>query len=183
MKKFALLLIVFLLVGCGARPESDSASVEGTTLASQDLDYYIADLEYQVNDLTESLEALRSDYATLSVEHETLKAQIGSGESVVESSQSNYLCPNLIDMRYDNSTGAIAIVEGWFAVQPQVRLIQGTYSTPFWDKVSSRIHTIRYISEEDGLTTTDSFLIMFEEAGWMPGTLWMTQQCWLDPPY
>ena len=183
MKKIALLLMVFLLVGCGARSEADSASAEDSSLASQDKDSYIADLEYQINDLTGSLETLRSDYATLSVENETLKARISGGAGGGEGTGSIYLCPETIKMRYDNPTGAIAILEGWFAIQDHVRLMEGTYSTPFWDKVSSRIHTIRYINEEDGLSTTDSFLIMFEEAGWMPGTLWMTQQCWLDPPY
>jgi hypothetical protein len=117
------------------------------------------------------------------VENENLKAQISGGESGGEVVDSIYLCPEQIDMRYENSKGAIAILEGWFAVQPHVRLMEGTYSTTFWDKVSSRIHTIRYINEADGLSTTDSFLIMHEEAGWMPGTLWMTEQCWLDPPY
>ena len=183
MKKIALILMVFLLVGCGARAEPESSVGEVPAPASQDKETYIADLEYQVEDLTKSLETLRSDYATLSVENETLKAQISGGESSGAGTDSIYLCPETIEMRYENSTGAIAILEGWFAVQPQVRLMEGTYSTPFWDKVSSRIHTIRYINEEDGLSTTDSFLIMHEEAGWLPGTLWMTESCWLDPPY
>jgi hypothetical protein len=183
MKKIALILMVFFLVGCGARPEPDSAGVEGPSPDSRDDSSYVYELEDQVQDLTGQLETLRSDYATLSVENENLKAQISGGESGGEGVDSIYLCPEQINMRYQNATGAIAILEGWFAVQPQVRLMQGTYSTTFWDNVNSRVHTIRYINEEDGLTTTDSFLIMFEEAGWMTGTLWMTEQCWLDPPY
>ena len=195
MKKIALTLILLMMVGCGARREPDSAAVEGPSYAPENKDAYIIELEHQVQDLTGSLEILRSDYATLSVENDTLRAQISGGESAGESggessgesggeeAGSIYLCPEQIEMKYQNATGAIAILEGWFAVQPQVRLMQGTYSTTFWDNVNSRVHTIRYIDDEDGLTTTDSFLIMFEEAGWVPGTLWMTEQCWLDPPY
>ncbi len=86
-------------------------------------------------------------------------------------------------MKYQNPIGTIAILEGWFAQQDFVQEMQGTYSTTFWNDVNSRIHTIRYISAEDGLTTTANFLIMFEEAGWQPGILWMTESCWLDYPY
>ena len=31
-------------------------------------------------------------------------------------------------MRYDSAIGTIAIIEGWFAVQPFVQEMQGTYS-------------------------------------------------------
>ena len=185
MKRIILTLILLLMVGCGARREPDSGAVEGLSSVSENKDAYIIELEHQVQDLTGSLETLRSDYATLSVENDNLRAQISgavSGGDEVETGPI-YLCPEQVQMKYQNATGAIAILEGWFAVQPQVRLMQGTYSTTFWDNVNSRIHTIRYIADDDGLTTTDSFLIMFEEAGWMPGTLWMTEQCWLDPPY
>jgi hypothetical protein len=183
MKKIGLLLLIFILAACGARAEPDTGVVEDLSPVRGDKDATISELENQVQDLTDTLEALRSDYATLSVENETLKAQISGDAGGGEGAGSLYLCPEQITMKYQNSTGAIAILEGWFAVQPQVRIMEGTYSTPFWNNVSSRIHTIRYINEEDGLSTTDSFLIMFEEAGWMPGTLWMTEQCWLDPPY
>jgi hypothetical protein len=185
MKKIALTLILLMMMGCGARREPDSAVLEGPSSAFENKEAYIIELEHQVQDLTGSLETLRSDYATLSVENDTLRAQISGDVSIAEEVEPGpiYLCPEQVSMKYQNATGAIAILEGWFAVQPQVRLMQGTYSTTFWDNVNSRIHTIRYIADEDGLTTTDSFLIMFEEAGWMPGTLWMTEQCWLDPPY
>ena len=86
-------------------------------------------------------------------------------------------------MKYQNPISAIAILEGWFAVQPHVQEMQGTYSTTFWNDVHSRIHTIRYLSAEDGVSTTDSFLLMFSEAGWEEGLLWMTKQCWLDSPH
>ncbi|MEJ2448888.1 MAG: hypothetical protein P8Y37_13250, partial [Anaerolineales bacterium] len=69
-----------------------------------------------------------------------------------------------------------------FAVQPQVEELQGTYSTQFWQDVNSRIHTIRYLSAESGLSETATFLIFFEEGGWRPGLLDMTNQCWVDFP-
>lgn len=85
-------------------------------------------------------------------------------------------------MKYGSPASAIDILEGWFALQPDVAQVQGKYSTQFWQDVNSRIHTIRYISEESGLSETATFLIFFDEAGWRPGLLDMTNQCWLDYP-
>jgi len=178
MKKILLLISLVFLVGCSAAPsveettESDSSEMSAM-LSEKDGD--IAMLEYQVEDLTNKMTVLQIDYDAL------LAASEGQSE---EAPSSSFLCENGLDnMRYDSAVGTIAIIEGWFAVQPFVQEMQGTYSVSFWDDVNSRIHTIRYISTEDGLTTTDSFLIMFEEAGWQPGGLWMTESCWLDYPY
>jgi len=178
MKKILLLISLIFLVGCAASPSVEEAPSSDSSEMSAMLDEKddaIAMLEYEVEDLTDKMAGLQIEYNAL----------LAAGESQPdEAPSSNFLCEDGLDnMRYDSAIGTIAIIEGWFAMQPFVQEMQGTYSVNFWNDVNSRIHTIRYISTEDGLTTTDSFLIMFEEAGWQPGVLWMTESCWLDYPY
>lgn len=177
MKKTLLLIALVFLVGCSAAPAVEGAPSAGPSdliAPSADKDETIAVLEYQVEDLTEQL-------ASLQMENDALLAA-SEGQPAGEQT-SGFMCDDVLDMRYDNPIGTIAILEGWFALQPFVQEMQGTYSTTFWNDVDSRVHTIRYISTEDELTTTANFLIMFEEAGWQPGILWMTESCWLDYPY
>jgi hypothetical protein len=179
MKKITLLLCLVFLVGCSAAPALEETlppdSSSDTAALLSEKDHSIAVLEYQVEDLTEEL-------ASLQLEYDALLA--AAGEQAGEGQPASFLCEDPpANMRYDSSIGTIAIVEGWFATQPFVQEMQGTYSTTFWNDVKSRIHTIRYLSTEDGLTTTATFLIMFNEAGWMPGVLWMNESCWLDYPY
>ena len=178
MKKVLLIISILFLVGCSAAPAVDvapSSDSSDLTALLSDKDNTIAVLEYQVEDLTGQLDGLLLENAALLAANE--------GQST-EDQPSSFMCDDVLDnMRYDNPIGTIAILEGWFALQPVVQEMQGTYSTTFWNDVHSRVHTIRYISSEDGLTTTANFLIMFEEAGWQPGILWMTESCWLDYPY
>jgi len=181
MKKVLLLIPLIFLVGCGSSVERESPTpeIESTKIQVTEKDSAIADLEYQVRDLTESLNSLQSDYITLEAEFADTETDL----LAVQNQSGNYLCDvQLENMRYQNTRSAIAILEGWFALQPEVQELQGTYSTPFWDGVDSRIHTLRYVSVEENLSTTTSFLIFFEEAGWKNGLLWMTKQCWLDFP-
>lgn len=182
MKKILLLISLIFLVGCASNSELETVPSEVGNLDSQLIqkDNTIADLEYQVQDLTVSLNSLQIDY-------DVLQAKFTEKEVALLSAQdqsANYLCDVQIEnMKYKNTYSAIAILDGWFALQPGVQELQGTYSTTFWDNVNSRIHTIRYISAEDNLTTTDSFLVFFEEARWKEGILWLTKQCWLDSPH
>ena len=175
MKKIILVLVMIFLAGCASNSELTSALAEIKDLESQitKKDNEITDLKYEVETLKLSEASLQSDYDELKTN--------GNGEEVQLTS---FICPDPIEnMKYQNPISAIAILEGWFAVQPHVQEMQGTYSTTFWNDVHSRIHTIRYLSAEDGTSTTDSFLLMFSEAGWEEGLLWMTKQCWLDYPY
>jgi len=178
MKKVMLIISLVFLVGCSAAPaveQAPAADIANLTEMLSEKEGIIAMLEYQVEDLTEQLTSLQ-------LENDALLA--ASDDQAGEPAQQKFLCEDGLDtMRYDSAVGAIAIIEGWFAVRPFVQEVQGTYSTTFWNDVNSRVHTIRYLSADDGLTTTDSFLIMFEEAGWQPGVLWMTESCWLDYPY
>jgi len=175
MKKFFLILVLVFLVGCSSRPEVNTSSSEIDDLESQivEKDNTIADLEYQVVDLTATLNNLQDEFDAIQANPVTAETQ-----------PSKFMCDDPIDnMKYQNPSTAIAVLEGWFALRPQVQEIQGTYSTQFWSDVNSRIHTIRYISTEDSLTTTATFMIMFEEGGWQEGLLDMSEQCWLNYPY
>ncbi len=178
MKKILLLISLIFLVGCSAAPSADeTSSTDSTDLAGMltEKEDEIGELEYEIEDLQEQLTSLQAENETL----------LAASEPQPDGEQpSGFLCDEAPGrVRYDSPIGTIAIIEGWFASQPFVQEMQGTYSTTFWSDVDSRVHTIRYISADDGLTTTDSFLIMFEEAGWQPGVLWMTESCWLDYPY
>ena len=178
MKKALLIISLVFLAGCSAAPAAqeapDSDSSDLTAMLSEK-DGTIAVLEYQVDDLAQQL-------ADLELENDALLAA-SEGQSAGDQS-SGFMCETeLGNVRYDTPIGTIAIVEGWFATQPFVDKMEGTYSTQFWTGVNSRIHTIRYISAEDGLSTTANFLIMFEEAGWQPGVLYLDNSCWLDYPY
>ncbi len=174
MKKFIILICLLFLVGCASAPEPEAAPAAGEDLQAQitEKDNKIAGLEDQIQDLTDMLGSLQGDY-------DDLQAASASSEPVSDA----YLCPvEFGNMKYQNPVSAIAILEGWFALQDQVLELQGTYSTTFWTGVESRIHTIRYMNADTGLSTTASFLIFFEEAAWKEGLLWMTEQCWLDFP-
>lgn len=182
MKKILSLIPLIFLVGCASifGRESPTPEIESSGIQVTEKDSTIADLEYQVWDLTESLDSLQADYAAL-------QAEFADNENdllTVQNQSRKYLCDvQLENMRYDNLKSALAVLNGWFVIQPEVGELSGEYTTLFWDGIESRIHTIRYISTENDLSTTTSFLVFFEEAGWKEGVLWLTKQCWLDFPH
>ncbi len=182
MKKILMLVSIIFLVGCASNSELESALAEIENLESQitQKDAYSEDLDNQVHYLNESLDSLQNDYDAIKTELDQKEDQSLNEKNLLP----NYLCDVQIEnMKYENSYSAIAILDGWFALQPGVGSLQGTYTTTFWDNVESKIHTIRYISAEDNLSTTDSFMVFFEEARWKEGILWLTKQCWLDYPH
>ncbi len=176
MKKLALLVIPLILLAACSSPAAPEAAAPGSTGLEAQLaekDATIAELEDQVAGLTEQLDLLQSDY-------NALLAGDAAGSSA---NASPFMCESTLEnMKYTSPSSAVDILEGWFALQPDVAEVQGKYSTQFWTDVNSRIHTIRYISAETGLSETATFLIFFEEGGWKEGLLDMTNQCWLDYP-
>ena len=178
MKKLILLISVLFLVGCSPNTEIVTALAEVENLKTQinQKEDTIGNLEEEVKVYNELIDSLRTN-------NDELKAELNLTETIAEEGSVLYVCDvQLENMKYESTFSATAILDGWFAQQPQARLIQGTYATAFWSGIRSTIHTIRYISDDTGLTTTSSFMIFFEEAGWQEGLLWMTEQCWLDFP-
>lgn len=174
-KKVLILISLVFLVGCSASADLENALVTSSAVEQQleERNSRIADLELQIEDLTGELADLEAENTALESASEEGKAESGV-----------YLCEEQIEtMKYGSPSTAIAVLEGWFALQPWVQELQGTYSTTFWNDVNSRVHTIRYIDARDGLSTTSNFLIMVEEVDWRQGVLWMTEQCWLDSPH
>ncbi len=175
MKRFLLLIPLIFLVGCASifGRESPTPEIESSEIQETEKDNTNAELEYQVWDLTESLASLQSDY-------DELEAASASSES----SAGSHICDvDFGSMKYQNTSSAVAILEGWFALQENVEEMQGTYSVEFWPGVESLTHTIRYIHADTGASTTTSFLLYFQEADWSDGLLWVTEQCWLDAPH
>ena len=147
MKRFLLLIPLIFLVGCASifGRESPTPEIESTEIQETEKDNTNTELEYQVWDLTESLNNLQGDYDALQAEF----AEIETDLLKVQNQSGNYLCDVQIEnMRYQNTRSAVAILEGWFAVQPEVLELQGTYSTQFWDGVDSRIHNIETMGYE-----------------------------------
>jgi len=186
MKKIIFwMMAALLLVGCSSSTldqELETARAELDALETEIArrDETIAAMETQVLDLTATMTSLQSENEALQAAVETQ----GEGPGDYDLPAASLLCEQQIEnVRYQNPKSTIAILEGWFAVQPQVAELQGTYSTQFWTDVKSRIHTLRYLNAEDNLSKTSTFLIFFEEAGWQEGILWMTEQCWLDSPH
>jgi len=182
MKKILLLIFFVFLVGCAPKAEPESIPTVAQTPDPQltQKNNTIGDLEYEILNLTESLDNLQSDYDELQVEFTEVETNFLN----IQDQSAGYLCDVQLEvMKYDNLKSAIAILNGWFVIQPEVQELQGEYTTTFWNEVESRIHTIRYISAEDNLSTTDSFMVFFDEAGWKEGVLWLTKQCWLDSPH
>jgi uncharacterized coiled-coil protein SlyX len=174
-KTAALVFLLITLAACSSRTALETQVMEGSSLEVQlaEKDDTIADLEHQVALQQEELDLLREEY-------DALLARSSAEEPI---SDVGFMCESTLEnMKYSNAASAIDILEGWFALQPDVAQIQGKYSTQFWTDTSSRIHTIRYISEDTGLSETATFLIFFEEGGWREGLLDMTEQCWLDFP-
>ena len=172
MKKLLILVCILFLVGCAPKPDEAQMDPPASDSQAAETESQIADLEAQVQDLTVALDSLQSDYADLQ-----------DASASYEMMTDGFMCdPNLENMRYQNPVSAIAILEGWFAQQPQVQELQGTYSTQFWTGLKSRIHTIRYLTAESGETETATFLLFFEEENWQEGLLSMSDQCWLDFP-
>ena len=174
MKKLLLLICLIFLVGCSSAGQPDAAPAGGEDLQTQldQKDAIITDLEFQVEDFSSRLSDLQGDYDALEA------ASTGTAPGA-----DGFLCdPRIENMKYQNTKSAIAILEGWFALQSRVQELEGSYSTQFWTGVDSRIHTIRYISAETGQTETASFMIFFREENWKEGLLFMSDQCWLDFP-
>jgi hypothetical protein len=175
MKKILSLIPLIFLVGCASifGRESLPPEIESSESQVTNNDSTIADLESQVLNLTESLANLQSDY-------DELEAASASSES---SAGSNICDVDFGSMKYQNTSSAVSILEGWFALQENVQEIQGTYSSVFWPGVESLTHTIRYINADTGASTATSFLLYFQEVDWSDGLLWVTEQCWLDAPH
>lgn len=182
MKKILILISLLFLVGCSGPPIPETAPVVDEDLQAKlaEKDSKITNLEYQVLDLTDMLASLQSDYDELQAAASTMPPAVAPPATNV------HMCDvEFGAMNYKNPTSAVAVLEGWFVIQPHVQEMQGSYSTAFWSNtgILTRIHTIRYLSVEDGLSTTESFLIFFNEADWKEGLLSMTDQCWLDFPH
>ena len=176
MKKMIWILAVLILAGCssGGAGEGQSDSSLENQLAQKEAQIDV--LENQVDDLVDQLTDLQMEVDAQQMDSPSAEGAAGEGTSP-------YLCEDQIpSMKYENASTAQAVLQGWFVLQPDVRELQGSFPTQFWDGVKSNIFTIRYISEETGLSTTTSFMIFIEEAGWTNGLLWMDEMCWLDHP-
>ena len=165
MKRILILTVVIFVAGCTAAGAPEAGPGAGGDGQAPGGDDRIAALEGQVEDL-------EGQVSSLQAENDQLKAAGGSALCEVDFG----------NMKYQNPTSAIAILEGWFALQDQVQELQGSFPTEFWMGVQSLTHTIRYIHTDTGESATTSFLLYFEEAEWGDGLFWVTEQCWLDLP-
>jgi len=85
-------------------------------------------------------------------------------------------------MKYENILDASTILAAWWARQPGVERVQGTYRDTIWSNANTKIHAIRYIASEDHKPYVEHFLVYFREFGMKPAVFWVGGQCWLDAP-
>jgi hypothetical protein len=93
-----------------------------------------------------------------------------------------YICDEYIDMDYSSVTASLQDLKNFYARQPSVERVTDEYTENLWNNTGSKIHTLVYISEEDGMEYIDHFVVYFNEPGMRQGTFWVKKQCWLDPP-
>jgi ABC-type phosphate transport system auxiliary subunit len=195
MKKFLFLLVSLLLVGCVSQSELDQAISQISDLEAdiQEKDSDIASLETQLDgledaklELDDEFEELQGEYEVVSAEKGELQLQYEEARRKVTSltSQLNdMVCDDqLDDMKYQNILDASTILSAWWARQPGVETVQGTYRDSIWSNADTKIHAVRFVSSQDHQPYVEHFLVYFDEFGMDPGVFWVGGQCWLDVP-
>lgn len=195
MKRVIFVLSAILLSACVSKSEFQSAQSRIVELEAQ-VDSgtdEIRALEDQVQELESDIEVLEADraeavaelagleddYADLQTERNDLNRQVLNLSRQV----GELVCAQQIsDMKYENILDASTIMAAWWARQPDVERVQGTYRDTIWSNADTKIHAVRYISLQDNQPYVEHFLVYFLEFSMSPGVFWVGGQCWLDAP-
>jgi predicted nuclease with TOPRIM domain len=190
------------LIGCTSKTELDSAladldsalmeisSLESKTLEQEntikDYEDQLSTLVAENENLIAKNELLNQDYESLVNEKDELQSKYR--ENNLELTEANIqleklICDEQLDqMEYNNIFDASTILAGWWALQPSVSSVRGTYRDHIWSNADTKIHAIQFISSNDNEQYVEHFLVYFDEFGMKPGVFWVGGQCWLDVP-
>ena len=198
MKRFRCLLLAFLLSACVPKSDMETALQRVATLEAQstaqagtisDQNREINELSSENSDLQSELSSLQESYSALEGERDELQSKYDDARSSVTnltsqlSKLNKLICDEQIeDMKYENILDASTILAAWWARQPGVERVQGTYRDTIWSNADTKIHAIRYIASEDHKPYVEHFLVYFREFGMKPAVFWVGGQCWLDAP-
>ena len=174
-------VIILLTAGCVSKGELEQANANISTLESQlqDALQEKSELELTLEDLNSSFEELQIDNSDLQTSYSDAVSELSSESTLVD----RLVCPNQIeDMKYTDIFDASTIVASWWARQPNVESVNGTYRDHIWSNADTKIHGVRFTSSSDHQQYVEHFLIYFREFGMEPGVFWVGGQCWLDSP-
>ena len=207
MRKFNILIFSILFAACGSKAELEAAQTEivkaqGTletqaseisSLQGENEDYedQVSDLISQIDDLENTKDALETNLteaedalSTLETGYEELQSSNSSANREIRdltAELGELQCDEQIDdMLYDDILTVSTILLAWWARQPSVERVQGTYRDTIWSNTDTKIHSVRYIAANDNQSYVEHFLVFFPEFGWESGVFWLTGQCWLD---
>lgn len=195
VKHVTLLIVGFLLVGCASPAELYKANAQVSSLQAQNWenDSTISSLEAQVDRLTDTESGLQSEMESLQASFDKVQSERDNRKSKSDedyisilalTSQINRLicADQIVDMKYTNILDASTILAAWWARQPGVERVGGTYRNRIWSNGDTKIHAIQFVSSVDHEPYIEHFLVYFDEFEMKPGVFWLRGQCWLDVP-
>jgi hypothetical protein len=178
--------LVLLTTGCVPKADLESAQAEGAQLQAR-----VAELEGQVTDQEALLAQRELDLQSLQHDLDEAATQLHESEGAYSEAHNEavrlaaelrrYVCDQQIDdMEYEDILDISTILSGWWATQPGVERVQGSYRDTIWSNAMTKIHAIRFVSSEDHQPYVEHFLVYFDELAMEHGVFWIGHQCWLD---
>lgn len=153
-------------------------SKDATQASEQSLRELTETSQERIENLDSQLSSSRNQLAS------TLK-RVGELEEI-EDKYNQVICdPNLMEqlkMDYSGIQASSSRLQGFVSTLPDVDHISWAYRTTIWNNTDSKVHGVRYVSE-DGNAYSHQYLVYVKEFGWDEATFDIGGQCWLDPPW
>jgi outer membrane murein-binding lipoprotein Lpp len=188
MKQVLVVLTALLISSCASPAKLDEAQARASELQvrADQQEAVISALRSQVDGLKTQLSTAQSDLDNAKSENDSLQTELSAANSSLSKLRvlaNKLTCQDEItDMKYENILDASTIMAAWWARQPDVERVQGTYRDSIWSNADTKVHAVRYISSDDGQPYVEHFLVYFPEFDMNPGVFWVKGQCWLDVP-
>lgn len=145
-------------------------------------------IDLEMQDLTQSSQERYEDLeSNLISSRDQLASNIRKLSDLreIEDKYNQLICDSdLIDqfnMDYSSIQSSSSRLQGFVANLPGTDHISYAIRNTLWNNADSKIHGIRYVSD-DGNTYSTQFLVYVNELAMKQGTFYIDDQCWLDPP-
>jgi chromosome segregation ATPase len=153
---------------------------------AEELSARVSELEKAIGEKQTELDAVHIERDILDEKVDTLNKQLVEKDDLYFSAKrqvDKLVCSQkLSSMKYNNLIDASTIMSAWWAQQPNVKRVTGSYRDKIWSNALTGIHGINYIYEVDNQEYVEHFLVYFDDFGMKPGVFWIKGQCWLDTP-